>query len=209
MPTPTACSTPGRPSRTESPVADRRDLQIADRITIRDAAPDDADAIAQVHVSSWRWAYDGLLPASVLEGLSVDERATMWRQAVADPDPAARVFVAEDATDDAGRRLLGFASVGSTTDEDAPAGTGELFAIYLVREIAGVGLGAELLGRAVEALRSAGLGRGTLWVLETNERARRFYERHGWAFDGTRSEHRFECGNRPIVRYARDLELGR
>ena len=24
-----------------------------------------------------------------------------------------------------------------------------------------------------------------LWVLEPNERARRFYERGGWAFDGT------------------------
>jgi ribosomal protein S18 acetylase RimI-like enzyme len=182
----------------------RRYRRTADRVTIRDAVPDDADAIAEVHVASWRWAYEGLLPASALEDLSVDERAAMWRQAAADPDPAARVFVA-DAADEAGQRLVGFASVGTTTDEDAPSGTGELFAIYLVREIAGTGVGAALMDRAVRALRSAGLERATLWVLETNERARRFYERHGWVFDGTTSEHRFDCDHRPIVRYAREL----
>jgi GNAT superfamily N-acetyltransferase len=179
-------------------MAARDDLRAA--ISVRDAVPDDAEAIAEVQVASWRWAYDGLLPASVLDGLSVDERAAMWRQAAADPDPAARVFVAEHDG-----RIVGFASVGTTTDEDAPPRTGELFAIYLVREVAGTGVGAELLELAVEALRSAGLDRATLWVLETNERARWFYERRGWTFDGTTSEHRFDCDNRPIVRYARDL----
>jgi len=44
-----------------------------------------------------------------------------------------------------------------------------------------------------------------MWVLETNDLARHFYEKAGWIWDGTTSEHRFDCGNRPIVRYASDL----
>jgi hypothetical protein len=38
-------------------------------------------------------------------------------------------------------------------------------------------------------------------VLETNERARSFYEAAGWRWDGTTSAHRFDCAERPIVRY--------
>jgi hypothetical protein len=44
-----------------------------------------------------------------------------------------------------------------------------------------------------------------LWVLESNDRARGFYERGGWVWDGTVGDHLIECANYPIVRYARDL----
>lgn len=53
-----------------------------------------------------------------------------------------------------------------------------------------------------------GVERATLWVLETNQRARRFYEREGWAWDGTTSIHQVEGSNLPIVRYALDLPQG-
>ena len=43
-------------------------------VVIREATPDDARAIAEVHVASWRWAYRGDLPAEFLDGLSVDDR---------------------------------------------------------------------------------------------------------------------------------------
>jgi len=41
---------------------------------IRPATPEDARAIAEVHVASWRYAYRGLLPDDVLDRLSVEER---------------------------------------------------------------------------------------------------------------------------------------
>lgn len=45
----------------------------------------------------------------------------------------------------------------------------------------------------------------TLWVLEANARARRFYERKGWAVDGAAREE--EVGGRRVteVRYRRLL----
>ena len=42
-------------------------------VTVRDATVDDARAIAEVHVASWRWAYRGQLPDDLLDGLSVDD----------------------------------------------------------------------------------------------------------------------------------------
>ena len=83
--------------------------------------------------------------------------------------------------------------------------TGEVTAIYLAESAAGTGLGHELFDRIQDELRAAGFTRGSLWVLETNARARRFYEREGWRWDGARSDHQIQCDRQPIVRYAADL----
>jgi ribosomal protein S18 acetylase RimI-like enzyme len=43
----------------------------------------------------------------------------------------------------------------------------------------------------MEGLRCRGFDEAVLWVLETNERARRFYEKAGWKTDGqTKTEER-------------------
>jgi len=170
-------------------------------VVIRPAIARDARAIAEVHVASWRWAYADDLPASLLDGLSVDEREVAHRRQLEDPATPVRVVVAEGPPG----RIVGFASTGPTRDEDAPPETGELFAIYLLAEAAGAGAGRALLERATTDLGAAGFTRATLWVLASNGRARRFYERAGWVWDGTTGEHRFDCGNRPIVRYVVDV----
>ena len=41
----------------------------------------------------------------------------------------------------------------------------------------------------------------TLWVLETNDRARRFYDAAGWTTDGATTSERVDCEMRPTVRY--------
>ena len=170
-------------------------------VSIRDAVADDARAIAEVHVRSWQAAYRGELPDDYLDGLSIDERERMWTQAFAEPEPRAAVSVATD--DDGG--VVGFTGVGQSRDDDAPAGTGEVRTIYLLPEWFGKGVGRDLFARANERLRELGFTRATLWVLATNERSRRFYEKAGWVFDGTESAHQSQCLNMPIVRYAADL----
>lgn len=167
---------------------------------IRTARPDDARAVAEVHVASWRHAYRGLLPDDYLERLSVDDREAMWRQAFADADPMSGAFVAE-----VDGWVVGFASFGPSRDEDVPERTGEVPAIYVDPAVLGTGVGRELFEAATIALRDAGFARATLWVLEANALARRFYEKAGWAWDGTVSTHLFDCANEPVVRYAVDL----
>ncbi len=170
-------------------------------VTVRDATVDDARAIAEVHVASWRWAYRGQLPDGFLEGLSVDDREAMWTAWFLRPEERAAVLIASDEDG----RVVGFANAGPSRDDVASPDTGELRAIYVLQEFQGSGVGRALLDASLDRLRAAAYARVTLWVLETNDLGRRFYERNGWAWDGTVSDHQFECANRPIVRYARDL----
>lgn len=168
-------------------------------VAIRAALPGDAASIAEVHVASWRWAYRGQLPDDALVALDVAEREKRWREAISD---AGRIVLV--ATDDAGA-IVGFAHAAPTDDADGAPGTGQLFAIYLDEQAAGKGIGRALLARVTDEMRRAAFTRATLWVLETNHRARRFYDRAGWSWDGTRSTHQVQCSNLPIVRYTVEL----
>ena len=60
----------------------------------------------------------------------------------------------------------------------------ELAAIYLLPGSWGKGLGRELMTAGLSALSEAAFDEATLWVLDTNSRARRFYEAAGWHADG-------------------------
>lgn len=173
-------------------------MTISELVAIREARAADAAPIAEVHVASWRWAYRGQLSDDTLVALDISEREVRWRDAIS--DPATIVLVAVDHG-----AIAGFVSAGPTLDDEAPPRTGELYAIYLEEHAVGKGVGGALLARAVEEMRSASFSRARLWVLDSNERARRFYERAGWAWDGTRSSHQIQCANMPIVRYSRNL----
>jgi ribosomal protein S18 acetylase RimI-like enzyme len=166
--------------------------------TIRRATPEDARAIAEVHVASWRWAYRGQLPDDVLAALSADGREAQWVDQLSVDE--ADVLVAERAG-----AVVGFASAMGSRDDDAAASTGEVLTVYVTREAAGTGTGRALLRAAEDALRTRGFTRATLWVLTSNDRARSFYERNGWAWDGATSDHQIECANHPIVRYVTSL----
>ena len=84
-------------------------------------------------------------------------------------------------------------------------GEAELQAIYLAEHRAGTGVGRALLAHAIDDLRQRGFTRAFLWVLESNTRARRFYEKAGWHADGdTKLETRGEVELRE-VRYATRL----
>ena len=171
-----------------------------DDVAIRDATPSDSRAIAEVHVASWRWAYRDDLPAEFLDGQSVEAREREWDEWLAPDQPGAGTMVAE--TDDG---VVGFCSFAPSRDDDAPAHTAEVLTIYLLRDAAGRGIGRELFASAVGRLAELGYERATLWVMASNDRSRRFYEAAGWSWDGTTSEHRFDCANVPIVRYVLDL----
>jgi RimJ/RimL family protein N-acetyltransferase len=171
----------------------------ASGVVIREAMPEDARAIAEVHVAAWRWAYRDDLPAEFLEGLTVDDRERGWIEWLAS-DERTGTFV---AVQDGG--VVGFCSFGASRDDGATEETPEILTIYLLEDAAGHGIGRVLFAAANDCLREHGYERAMLWVMASNERSRRFYERAGWSWDGTTSEHRFDCANVPIVRYTADL----
>lgn len=147
---------------------------------VRDAIIDDARRIAEVHVRSWQAAYRGQLPDDYLASLSVDQRESVWREILGTSAwPASGALV---VTRDA--NVVGFAHLGPSRDADSLPLTGELTAIYLAPEVWGQGGGRALIRRAVDRLREATFTSATLWVLDSNSRARRFYEAGGWLPDG-------------------------
>jgi ribosomal protein S18 acetylase RimI-like enzyme len=144
---------------------------------IRAAAPDDARPIAEVQVRTWQGAYAHVFPAEVLAALDVEQRERMWTDLLT--DDSLGTFVAEE-----GGRIVGFVGVGPSRDAD---GEGELYAIYVDPSAWGSVAGQALIDAARDWL-SDRYAEATLWVLEDNPRARRFYERNGWSVDSRRTE---------------------
>lgn len=142
---------------------------------IRPATDDDLADVARIHVASWQAAYRGQLPDEYLDGLSVHDREVAWRSRMQNAAPRQELWIAE--RDDA---IMGFAALGPSRDVDADEGWGEIYAIYLRLAYWDQGFGRELFGHASSRLIDLGFERSLLWVLESNERARTFYERAGW-----------------------------
>lgn len=145
---------------------------------VRPALLDDADGIAEVQITSWRETYSGLVPDRLLEDGTRDARRRMWSSILSlDPVPGTVVVAERDG------RVVGFAFAGSSSHPDAargftPVRESHLFSIYLLAAEHGAGTGRALL-EAVLGDRPA-----QLWVLSANDRARVFYERHGFRADG-------------------------
>ena len=140
---------------------------------IRTAKASDAAAIAQVHVDSWRTTYKGIVPDDFLASLSYEQRGQLWHQVLSDASGPSFVYVAEDARG----KLVGFASGGPERTGD-PLYTGELYAIYLLAQHQGKGIGRQLAITLVSRLRQEGMTALLLWVLAENP-SRKFYERLG------------------------------
>jgi hypothetical protein len=48
-------------------------------VNVRHATVSDANAIAEIHVSTWRDTYRGQIPDAILDALDVSQRADFWR----------------------------------------------------------------------------------------------------------------------------------
>ena len=124
---------------------------------------------AYVHYKAWHEAYTGLIRQEVLDEHTL-ERSLERSRTLKD-----RSIVAKN-----GERVIGFVSFGP--DRDDRADTGEVYALYVLREYYGTGVGARLLAAAGEALGE--YPRLCLWALKANRRALRFYEKEGFRPDG-------------------------
>jgi GNAT superfamily N-acetyltransferase len=172
-------------------------------VSIRPATRADAEAIGLVHVRSWQSAYRGTMPQDHLDGLDPARRAELWRAIMKETEPSrGGVFVAVAEGDG----ITGFASFGPSRDADTdPRVTGEVFAIYADPDAWGTGTGRALMASAVAAMDRLGYADAILWVLDANNRARRFYARAGWEEDGSSKTDRSRGFDITEVRYRRTL----
>ena len=111
---------------------------------------------SRVHWQTRREAYDEILPAEFQKY------------------PENTLIALNDA------KVVGFVSYGDFRDSDTRAG--EIFALYVLKDYYGKGVGQQLMQAAFAAL--DGYQEIILWVLEDNKRAIAFYEKMSFVFDG-------------------------
>lgn len=174
-------------------------------VRIRRALAADAAAMARAHARSWRATYTGLLPDEVIDAVvaSRPARVERWQARLAEPAERRGSFVAE-----LDGHVAGFVFWGPVAEPHSMPETAEVYAIYLDPNAIGLGIGRALLDAAVNDIVVHWYTTAVLWVLETNDRARRFYEAAGWRPDGAiRTEER-PGGELHEVRYARKFAFG-
>jgi GNAT superfamily N-acetyltransferase len=81
----------------------------------------------------------------------------------------------------------------------------ELYALYVHPAWWSTGTGRALMERVLARSSRAGYSSITLWVLRDNQRARRFYEKAGFAADGATNV-LTGLGGVPELRYRRTLD---
>ena len=146
---------------------------------LRPARPDDLDELVRVNLAAFRAGNAPALSQDAAAQLSIDAARAQWRQFLEHQPAGATTTVAELAG-----RLCGFAGAGPTRDDDLDPSIGELYSLYVDPHLWTQGHGTALHHAALDQLVRSGFASAALWVLEGNERSRRFYRARGWEPDG-------------------------
>jgi len=166
-----------------APSQNRQSVRVDAEALVRSPEITDAQEIARTKNDSWRVGYRGLLPDSTLDGLDDARSTTQWVQWLRDGYENAGLRAEVRVTTDAARQVVGVSAFGADRDLSNDENGGELWVLYVAPSHWGRGYGYALLRDAEEALATTGRRDLALWVLEGNDRARRFYERADWRGD--------------------------
>jgi len=148
-----------------------RQNKMAGNFIYRRATIEDVPGVAKVHVRSWQESFQGIAPQKFLDAMSVERRTKAFSERFFDEDY--RMFVAES---DSGE-IAGFVDFGKARHQDAGYET-ELFAIYLLPELKGKGIGARLFETGVRDLVARGFNSMYLQALKVSP-YKNFYEKMG------------------------------
>ena len=176
-------------------------------VTVRAATLEDAADIVRINVHGWQKAYAGIVPDEVLDAMDPAGRVEHYQRRMSQPD-----FEHHVAVDDA--VVVGYVTLGpyriGQYDGIRHRSVGEILAIYVDPPRWGTGAGRTLMHAALARLAGRDFRSVRLWVLAANHQARRFYERAGFAPDGTSAAYPVarpdgSIVDLPEVRYARPL----
>ena len=124
---------------------------------------------AYVHWKSWHEAYTGIVSQEYLDKLTLEKCEKMafsWPH---------NIIIAKE-----NGNVIGFVCYVSGGEETPDAG--EIFALYVLADYYGKGVGRKLMDAGLEQIKHFSQVR--LWVLKENRRAIRFYEKCGFQPDG-------------------------
>jgi RimJ/RimL family protein N-acetyltransferase len=145
----------------------------------------DASRLAEVITSAWQEGFRGLVPQAFLDGMDPARSRAQWERDL-HPDrrgPPNFLVVEQDAS------VVGFSVFGPSRDSDAGSEVGEIYALHAHPQSWGRGASSRLFEETVLTLERSGFTQATLWVMDGNHRARKFYEKHGMRHDGAEQTH--------------------
>ncbi len=180
-----------------------RRSRTSDALLVRTATSADAGTIARVRKATWQDAYAHLFSTAQLDSISIEESTAQWRRNIEVAPDGFHTLVAL-----LGDEIVAFASFGPRDFDAGEEHVGELYAIYVLPDIQGRGIGRALMAETVRRFGDEGFGEAVLWVFEDNPRACMFYERAGWSRDGGTKDEAWLGTTWPAVRYRVALEPG-
>lgn len=136
--------------------------------------PDLAEVVA-IFLDCWLLSYREVMPAELVDRMTPEAADELWRRSL---DGSGTVYLGAEGPDG---RLAGFVGFRLTAPGDGYVGS-----LYVSPHVQGGGFGGRLLAAAERELADRGAVTARLWVFEQNAPSRRFYERAGWAADGSR-----------------------
>lgn len=130
---------------------------------IRTACYDDSFGIAKVRVDCWRTTYQGIVPEKHLQGLSYEAIEKQFQELLSSDKKDTFIYVAEYPLGNiAGFAFGGFERGGSNDFK------GEIYAMYILQEYQGSGIGRQLMQASAACLLEMGIQSMLVWVLEKN-----------------------------------------
>lgn len=143
------------------------------KVDIRNAAPNDAEAIAALHARVWHATYRSLAPAAAIAALTEEVRLARWRTLLHAPSTDQVTLVADD-----GGALAGFGQLMPASNE-VFGGRHEIRFLYVAEAYQGRGIGRRLMTALALAAIARGASGLALAVVNGNERATAFYQHLG------------------------------
>ncbi|MFO6299573.1 GNAT family N-acetyltransferase [Rahnella selenatireducens] len=141
--------------------------------SLREAAPEDIDELAGLHVAIWRQTYRELAPAEAFAALDVPRRKAFWQDKFDHPAAGQGIFLAE-----VNGNLAGFCLTSASSNPDFGE-MAEIKFLYVSGDFKRQGIGKRLISKAAQHLIVAGYRSVGLGVVEGNEPAIRFYSALG------------------------------
>ncbi|MDO5400175.1 MAG: GNAT family N-acetyltransferase [Eubacteriales bacterium] len=143
-------------------------------VNIRNATEQDAKSLAYIQTESWKSAFRGILSeGDLVKHTELDKTEAMYGQVLQNPNIRVLLETVSGkphcmAAWGPNRAVLGVQ-------------TAELICIHSLPDKWRQGYGSMMMDRILADMREAGFSEVMLWVFEQNQRARKFYEKHGFS----------------------------
>ena len=154
-----------------------------------------AKHLAELHVRSFKKAYQNIVPKKALNSFTIEARTKSFVEGITNKTENTYVCML-------GNTIVGVLTLDKCRDTDIDNAS-EIWGIYLDPSYWRRGIGSKLAKWAIDYLVKSGFKKITLWVFKDNSPSRKFYESLGFMHDG--KEKLIESCNAKAIRYVKNI----